>query len=115
MLRVMDKKGYTDGQMAAMLVNTLIAGAEAPASCLAQTLQELAFNPPVQRLLSDEVARVSRSRRPGAKVNPTREMRQLTTVQAAVMEGARPSPARAHPRLCAGAPAPLSCNRAFRG
>ena len=35
---VIDWNGYDDEAMAAMVVNTLIAGAEAPASALAQLL-----------------------------------------------------------------------------
>jgi cytochrome P450 len=78
MLAVMDRAGFSRDEMAAMLVNAVIAGSEAPASSLAQTLQELAFNPPVQALLAKEVAD-----------HGTGDMQKLGFTQAVMMEGLR--------------------------
>jgi cytochrome P450 len=56
MLAVMSEAGNSDEEMAAMVINAIIAGAEAPASTLAQFLQELAFNAPLQTALAAEIA-----------------------------------------------------------
>lgn len=55
MLGLMLDAGCTDAEMAAILVNVVIAGAEAPASALAHTLQELAAQPLLQQRLRDEM------------------------------------------------------------
>merc|ERR1711871_1648508 len=59
MLSVMSAAGNTDEQMAAVVINAIIAGAEAPASTLAHLLQEMAFNPSLQAALAAEVAAVA--------------------------------------------------------
>ena len=59
MLAVMSEAGNSDAEMAAMVINAIIAGAEAPASTLAQLLQELAFNAPIQAALAGELAEVA--------------------------------------------------------
>ena len=78
MLAVMDSHGFSRDEMAAMLVNAIIAGSEAPASSLAQTLQELAFNQPVQELLVKEV-----------KKHGTDDVKKLRYLDAVMMEGLR--------------------------
>ena len=78
MLAVMDRHGFSRDEMAAMLVNAIIAGSEAPASSLAQTLQELAFNVPVQELLVKEV-----------KKHGTDDVKKLRYLDAVMMEGLR--------------------------
>lgn len=54
MLNLYMKAGYSDAEMAATIVNVMIAAGEAPASALAQTLEELARNPAVQEKLLAE-------------------------------------------------------------
>jgi len=84
MLAVMSKAGNSDDEMAAMLVNTIIAGAEAPGSTLAQLLQELAFNAPLQQALAAEVQTIAGDHGDVLAVN-----KQLKQVEACVMEGLR--------------------------
>mmetsp|Transcript_21602 Transcript_21602/g.49783 ORF Transcript_21602/g.49783 Transcript_21602/m.49783 type:complete len:535 (-) Transcript_21602:57-1661(-) len=55
MLATMLDAGCTDEQAASVLVNLVIAGAEAPASALAHTLQHLGRDTDVQQQLRDEV------------------------------------------------------------
>jgi len=54
MLYIMMQAGYSDEEMAATLVNVMIAAGEAPASSLAQTLEEVARNPTIQHGLLEE-------------------------------------------------------------
>lgn len=54
-LKLMTAKGYPDSVCGAMLVNTVIAGGEAPASVFGQLLQEIGFNPEVQAKLHEDV------------------------------------------------------------
>eukprot|EP00928_Gymnodinium_smaydae_P011444 TRINITY_DN14223_c0_g1_i2.p1 TRINITY_DN14223_c0_g1~~TRINITY_DN14223_c0_g1_i2.p1 ORF type:complete len:524 (+),score=121.06 TRINITY_DN14223_c0_g1_i2:41-1573(+) len=56
LLHVMDKGGFDDEAMARMLVNTVIAGGEAPAIALSGTLEELAYQPNLQDRLYAEVS-----------------------------------------------------------
>ena len=53
---IMLSMGFTDEEVAAVIVNTVIAGAEAPASALAHTLRELSRRPELQQQLRTEVA-----------------------------------------------------------
>lgn len=55
MLYLHMKAGYSEEESAATIVNVMIAAGEAPASALAQTLEELGRNPCVQTKLLDEV------------------------------------------------------------
>ena len=48
LLMKMVSENYSDEEMAAMLVNVLIAAEEAVTSTLAQILQEFAYNPSVR-------------------------------------------------------------------
>lgn len=48
MLHSMEKSKFGDEHMASMLVNTIIAGAEAPASALAATIEHLSRDPALQ-------------------------------------------------------------------
>ena len=83
MLAVMDKAGNSDDEMASMLVNAIIAGAEAPGSTLAQLLQEVAFNAPLQQALVQEVSSVAK----GGEVYKVNA--KLKYTEACVMEGLR--------------------------
>jgi len=71
-LNLMTEQGYPDSVCAAMLVNTVIAGGEAPASVLGQLLQEVGFNPQVQ-----------------AKLHEDAKNGDLTYTKACVLEGLR--------------------------
>lgn len=84
MLAVMSAEGNSDEQMAAMVINAIIAGAEAPASTLAHLLQEMAFNPPLQAALAAEVAAVAPK---GTEVLDVLD--DLELVDACVMEALR--------------------------
>ena len=56
LIAIMLHAGFSDESCAAVVVNTVIAGAEAPASSLAHTLVELAKQPELQARLRAEVA-----------------------------------------------------------
>jgi cytochrome P450 len=84
MLAVMAAAGNTDEQMAAMVINAIIAGAEAPASTLAHLLQEMAFNPSLQTALAAEVAAVAPA---GTEVVDALD--DLELVESCVMEALR--------------------------
>jgi cytochrome P450 len=86
MLALMSRAGNSDEEMAAMLVNTIIAGAEAPGSTLAQLLQELAFNAPLQQALAAEVQAVAGGHGDGDVLAVNKQLKQ---VEASVMEGLR--------------------------
>ena len=84
MLAVMAKAGNSDEEMAAMLVNAIIAGAEAPGSTLAQLLQELAFNPPLLAALQSETDAIAPA---GTDVYAVND--KLKYVEATVFEALR--------------------------
>eukprot|EP00928_Gymnodinium_smaydae_P045303 TRINITY_DN3021_c0_g1_i4.p1 TRINITY_DN3021_c0_g1~~TRINITY_DN3021_c0_g1_i4.p1 ORF type:complete len:530 (-),score=125.83 TRINITY_DN3021_c0_g1_i4:514-2103(-) len=84
MLALMLDAGCTNEQAAAVIVNTIIAGAEAPASALAHTLQELGRNPQIQERLRSEIDRVV-----GANGAPWRHLDALPYTKSVVLEGLR--------------------------
>ena len=84
MLALMLDAGCTDSQAAAVIVNTVIAGAEAPASALAHTLQELGRNKPIQDRLRKEVLDAV-----GAVGAPSEHLGSLPYTKSAVLEGLR--------------------------
>jgi cytochrome P450 len=57
LLRVMHKGGFDEMHMARMVVNTIIAGGEAPGIALAATLEELARLPSLQDRVAKEVTK----------------------------------------------------------
>jgi cytochrome P450 len=54
---ILIQNDYGNEEIAATLVNVMIAAGEAPASALAQTLEEIANNTPVQQRMHEEVRR----------------------------------------------------------
>merc|ERR1719329_1579194 len=58
LLYTMVQGGFTDEEMASTMVNVMIAAGEAPASGLAQTLEELGRNHKVQGQIREEYQRV---------------------------------------------------------
>jgi cytochrome P450 len=60
LFHVMLKNGFSDEEMAATMVNIIIAAGEAPASALAQTLEELAMHGDTQAKVRAEYGRVGR-------------------------------------------------------
>ena len=85
LLAVMLEAGCSDEACAAVLVNVVIAGAEAPASALAHTLQELAFNPGVQSKVRGEVCETV-----GPAGSPVVDLlEKLPYTKGAVLEGLR--------------------------
>jgi cytochrome P450 len=57
LLRVMHNGGFSELHMARMMVNTIIAGGEAPAIALSATLEELAQLPSVQDRVATSIAK----------------------------------------------------------
>ena len=57
-MHIMTREGHSDWEIAASCVNILVAATEAPASAIAHTLEELAYNAGVQSKLVDEVHRI---------------------------------------------------------
>ena len=84
LLALMLDAGCTDDEAGAVLVNTVIAGAEAPASALAHTLQELAFSTGVQQQVRAEV--VAAAGPMGAAVEA---LERLPYTKSTVLEGLR--------------------------
>lgn len=58
MLYLQLQQGHSDAEMAATIVNVMIAAGEAPASALAQTIEELGRNAVVQSKLQEEATSV---------------------------------------------------------
>lgn len=81
--------GCTDAETAAVVVNTVIAGAEAPASALAHTLRELAARPDLQQQLRNDMAAAARG--PGGEGggDTGEQLAQLPLVKGCVLEGLR--------------------------
>lgn len=61
LLYLMMQAGLDDEEMACTFVNVMVAAGEAPASTLAQTLEELAWNPAMQQRLEAEASEVLRA------------------------------------------------------
>jgi cytochrome P450 len=85
LLAIMFEAGYTEAECAAVLCNVVIAGAEAPASALAHTLNELAFRPGIQQKLRWEI----RSAVGSPTGEPCKELSRLPFVKDCVLEGLR--------------------------
>merc|ERR1719329_138390 len=83
LLYTMVQGGFTDEEMASTMVNVMIAAGEAPASGLAQTLEELGRNDLVQTRLRDEVHRVVGRGSCASKAD------ELTYTGACIQEGMR--------------------------
>lgn len=83
LLYTMVKGEFTDEEMASTLVNVMIAAGEAPASGLAQTLEELGRNQTVQANIRDEFQRVVGNGKCAPKVE------DLTYTFACIQEGMR--------------------------
>ena len=84
MLALMLDAGCTDSEAAAVVVNTVIAGAEAPASALAHTLLELGRNRVEQDKVRAEVMDVA-----GPVGAPSEHLSNLPYVKSTVLEGLR--------------------------
>jgi len=84
LLALMFDAECTDAEAAAVVVNTVIAGAEAPASALAHTLHELARQPDLMCQLHKEVAAAVA---PGGDVAAVLD--KLPLVKGCVLEGLR--------------------------
>jgi len=85
MLALMAGK-YSDEEMAATIVNVMIAAGEAPASALAQTIEEIARNGPVQSKLWEEVNDMDLVDRRSECTDP---YKQLDYTEACCIEGLR--------------------------
>eukprot|EP00286_Rhodomonas_abbreviata_P000436 CAMPEP_0181290750 /NCGR_PEP_ID=MMETSP1101-20121128/1581_1 /TAXON_ID=46948 /ORGANISM="Rhodomonas abbreviata, Strain Caron Lab Isolate" /LENGTH=468 /DNA_ID=CAMNT_0023395057 /DNA_START=486 /DNA_END=1888 /DNA_ORIENTATION=- len=82
--------GCTDAETAAVVVNTVIAGAEAPASALAHLLRELARRPDLQQQLRDDIKAAAAPEAGGeGGGSEASQLAQLPLVKACVLEGLR--------------------------
>jgi len=84
LLRVMHKAEFDEMHCARMLVNTIIAGGEAPAIALAATIEELARTPPVQDGVIREVAKPA-----GLQGSIAEHVESFQKVDDTVLEGLR--------------------------
>jgi len=89
LMGIYNTQGYTDYEMAATMVNVMIAAGEAPASALAQTLEELARREEIQAVLLKESDWTEASTDPYCLFDLPSRMHELRLSEACTIEGLR--------------------------